>query len=97
MKTNRTWDETWMGKKPTPAEIRKWNKPRKSLGPTWYTDHGGRPTNDKECETHNFRMGAYYAGHGIQIDELRVDWPEVFANKDCMRGYHKTWNAGPAC
>jgi hypothetical protein len=91
MKTNGTWDTTWVGKEPTPLEIHEWI--RNSPGPTSCTDHGGRPTNDKECATHNFRMGAMYAGHGIQIDELREDWPEVFANKDCMRGFRKTRKA----
>jgi hypothetical protein len=55
----------------------------------WYTDHKGKPTIDEEWAAHNFGTGAFYAGHGIGLHELSQDWPEVYANKDCMRGYRK--------
>ncbi len=56
---------------------------------TYYTPHGGCPTTDAEWAAHNFRVGRYYAGHGIMLDELKEEWPEVFNNPDCMRGYFK--------
>jgi hypothetical protein len=59
--------------------------------PTYYTDHGGRPTTDAEWATHNFKVGAMYASQGIQLDELSDDWPEIVANEDCMRGYREEW------
>ena len=57
----------------------------------WYTDHGGKPTNEKEWADQNFGMGAFYARQGIPRDELREDWPEIFTNKECMKGYRKGW------
>jgi hypothetical protein len=62
-------------------------QPEKILGPIYYTAHGGPPTNDAEWADQNFGVGASYADHGISIDELESDWPEVFSNADCMRGF----------
>jgi hypothetical protein len=72
---------------PTPAEQRDLNRPREPLSPTYYTAHGGEPTNDAEWADQHFGVGAFYASHGIGIDELESDWPEVFNNADCMRGF----------
>ena len=75
------------GKQPTPEQLIEFNKPKTVLPPTYYTAHGGRPTNDAEWADQNFGVGAFYANHGIGIDELESDWPEVFNNVECMRGY----------
>jgi hypothetical protein len=71
----------------TPGGQRYLNRPREPLPPTYYTAHGGKPTNAMEWKAQNFGVGASYAGHGIGIDELESDWPEVFYNADCMRGF----------
>lgn len=38
----------------------------------------------KEAE---YRYGAMLASHGIGIDELAEDWPEVLLCMEAMRGY----------
>jgi hypothetical protein len=72
----------------TPAEQRELNTPH-ITGPTYYTAHGGPPTNAMEWKAQNFGAGRMYGGHVIPLDELEKDWPEIFNNPDCMRGYRK--------
>ncbi len=57
----------------------------------WYTSHRGKPTSDQEWAAHDFGYGVYMSAHGICLDELRKDWPEVFASQHCMRGYRAGW------
>jgi hypothetical protein len=56
-------------------------------GDCWFTEHGKKPTNDEEWATHTFGLGVFYLRYMIHEHELREDWPEVFTNADCMRGY----------
>jgi hypothetical protein len=69
----------------------EFNKPKEIRPPTYYTAHGGEPTNKKEWVAHNFRVGEHYAMHGVSEYELSTDWPEIFTNKDCMDGYRNAW------
>jgi hypothetical protein len=59
----------------------------KTIENQWFTDHGGEPMNDKEWATNDFGYGAYFAGHGIGLEELCEDWPEIANNAQCMKGY----------
>jgi hypothetical protein len=76
-------------KQPTPEQQADCNKPPTVLPPTYYTAHGGRPTNAMEWKAQNFEAGQLYGLHLIPLYELETDWPEVFNNPDCMRGYYK--------
>jgi hypothetical protein len=73
----------------TSEQQAEFNKPQTVLPPTYYMAHGGRPTNRMEWKAQNFGAGQMYGLHGISLDELETDWPEILANPDCMRGYRQ--------
>jgi hypothetical protein len=75
-------------KTPTLAEQEARNNPIVN-GQTYYTEHGGKPTTDAEWAIHNYGVGRFYATRGIPIAELETDWPEVFSNTNCMRGFRE--------
>lgn len=39
----------------------------------------------------DYQYGEYLAGHGIGLEELSKDWPEVLECEDVMRGYREAW------
>ena len=51
------------------------------------TSHGGRPTNRCGVGRSEFRRRRFLCQPRHRIWQIETDYPEVFTNEECMRGY----------